>query len=123
MQSANLGFIISQAQDKRQRSPIARAVRASIEVGVVVPSILRTKLADAGLKVSEDRASLSEYGFASTKVLERVLVTDAKGAIVAMGAAGDHDEALLAAMLGWFRENPLPGADVPAGIATAPSSG
>jgi hypothetical protein len=122
MQSANLGFVISQARDKRHRSPIARAVRAAIEVGVVVPSVLRTQLTDAGYNVVDDQARLSEYGFASTKVLDRVLVTDSEGTIVAMGAAGDHDEALLHAMLGWFRENAVGDEAVPEGLGTAPSA-
>jgi hypothetical protein len=122
MQSNNLAFVIDQAQDDRQTHPIALAVRASIEVGVVVPSILRVKLAEAGFAVVEDDASLADYGFKSTKHLRRVLVNDGDGQLVAMGASADHADALLHAMLGWFRENPLPDADVPEGIATAPGS-
>ena len=100
--------------------PFKAAVRDSVEVGVVVPSIARSKLADAGFELVADEASLAEYGFASMTVLKRVLVTDKKGAIVAMGAAGNHDEALLHSILGYFREHPLEGSEVPAGIATAP---
>lgn len=123
MQTANLAFIINQATDKRQRAPIAKAVRDAVEVGVVVPSILRSNLEAAGYIVKSDHASLAEYGFRSTKTLARVLVVDGKNTIVAMGAAGDHAEALLAAMLGWFRENPLEGAEPPAGFGVAPVQG
>lgn len=116
MQSVNLAFVLAEAQDKRHTEPFARAVRASIEVGVVIPSILRAKLAAAGLRVVDDQASMAEYGFNSTKVLQRVLVFEKK-TIVAMGAAADSDEALLASVLGWFREHPA-GATPPSGFAS-----
>jgi hypothetical protein len=121
MQSKNLEFVLAQAQDPDQKHPIGKAVAASAEVGVVVPSILRGKLQEAGYTLVDDKVAVAEYGFASLGALKRVLVTDEDGTLVAMGAAGNEDEALLAAMLGWFRENPLPGADVPAGIAEAPT--
>jgi hypothetical protein len=120
MQTRNLEYVIAQATDKRQKSAIGKAVAASIEVGVVVPSMLRANLEDAGYTLVEDKAALADYGFASLKSLNRVIVNDKDGIMVAMGAAGDHSEALLHAMLGYFRENALPGSDVPAGIAEAP---
>jgi hypothetical protein len=150
MQSANLAFVIDQATGRALEEAIAtfdgtdgdafraelaervaavaadpfkRAVRDSIEVGVVVPSILRTKLVDAGFSLVADDASLAEYGFASTLVLRRVLIRDASREIVAMGAAGNDGEALLHAVLGHFREHAAPGSDVPDGIATAPNPG
>jgi hypothetical protein len=122
MQTNNLAFVIAQAEDERQSGPIADAVRQSIEVGVVVPSILRSRLEANGLHLVQDTAALADYGFASLKALKRVLVTDHDGALVAMGAAGDHDEALLHAMLGWFRENAVGDDPVPAGLGTAPNS-
>jgi hypothetical protein len=122
MQSNNLAFVIAQAQAPRPKHPVATAVRGSIEVGVVVPSILRAKLAKQGLTVHQDRASLAEYGFKDTTVLRRVLITDKAGNLVAMGASSDHDDALLHAMLGWFREN-LIGTDIPEGVATQPAPG
>lgn len=120
MQRANLEFVIAQATDESRDDPFSLAVRDSIEVGVVVPSILRAKLAEAGFAVVEDDAALAEYGLASLKSLRRVMVND-KGVLVAMGAAGDHAEALLHAALGYFREHPLEGSEVPAGIAEAPT--
>lgn len=122
MQTGNLAFVIDQATDERQDSAIGRAVRDSIEVGVVFPSLLRTKLTEAGYTVAEDEAALADYGFASMATLKRVLVVDADGNIVAMGASGDHGDALLHAVLGYFREHPLEGAEVPGGIATAPTN-
>ncbi|MEW6223188.1 MAG: hypothetical protein AB1627_01025 [Chloroflexota bacterium] len=123
MQAANLAFVIDQATDERHDEPFALAVRGAIEVGVVVPSILRARLAAARFTVTEDEAALADYGFRSTQHLRRTVVADASGVIVAMGAAGDHDEAVLHAALGWFREHPLPEADVPAGLATLPGEG
>lgn len=121
MQKNNLDFVIDQAtREGRPVDPIATAVAASIEVGVVVPSVLRSKLASAGFKIVEDIAKLADYGFASLASLKRVLVTQ-DGAIVAMGAAGDHGEALLHSMLGYFREHPLPDSEVPEGLLEAPT--
>ncbi len=54
MQSANLAFVISQAQDRRQKGAIGLAVASSIEVGVVVPSILRRNLEEAGFGLVTD---------------------------------------------------------------------
>jgi hypothetical protein len=120
MQSKNLEFVLAQAQDERQSSAIGKAVRDSIEVGVVVPSILRANLAKAGYELADDKAAMADYGFASLAVLKRVLVKDKHGEVVAMGAAGDPDEALLHAVLGYFRENALEDSEVPEGIAVAP---
>lgn len=119
MQKNNLDFVIEAATVSR--SDIAGAVRGAIEVGVVVPSILRSNLEAAGYTVKEDEAALAEYGFASMKTLKRVLVTDEDGELVAMGAAGDHGEAILHAMLGYFREHTPPSLEAPQGIATAPT--
>lgn len=120
MQTNNLEFVLAAA--KVGRTPIANAVRKSIEVGVVVPSILRGNLEEAGYTVVDDTAALADYGFASLKTLERVVVNDKDGNMVAMGAAGDHGEALLHAMLGYFRENPPAGLEPTEGFATAPAT-
>jgi hypothetical protein len=117
-----MAFVIAQATDKRQRDPFGKAVAQAIEVGVVVPSILRSSLQAAGFSIVEDDAALADYGFNSGKVLKRAIVTDKEGNIVAMGAAADQGEALAAAALGYFREHPLAGSDVPAGFATAPQA-
>ena len=98
------------------------AARGAIEVGIVVPSILRARLDEAGFTRVEDVAALADYGFASLETLKRIVVTDAEGTIVAMGAAGNYDEALLAAVLGYAREYPLPDSEVPDGIATTPET-
>lgn len=122
MQKANLAYVITAATDERQTDPLALAVRDSIEVGVVVPSILRLSLAHAGFGLVDDEVGLAAYGFRSSQVLKRVLISR-DGAIVAMGAAGDEAEALLHAVLGWFREHPLPDAEVPAGLTTLEQEG
>lgn len=120
MQTDNMAFLIAEAN--ASKGPVAKAVKDSIEIGVVFPSALRKNLTDAGFTLKEDKAAMSEYGFASMAVLKRVLVTDKDDNLVAMGAAGDHDEALLHAMLGWFRENPSGENTVPEGVTTAPKS-
>ena len=116
MQRANLDFVIEQAS--QHKHALAKAVRDSVEAGTLVPSILRQNLSKAGLKVAQDQTTAAKYGFSALGVLKRVLVLDKQGAIVAMGASGDHDDALLHAMLGWFRENASPETDVPQGIAS-----
>ena len=120
MQQKNMEFVIEAGHVGR--SPMANAVRHATEVGVVVPSILRKNLEEAGFVLVEDSAALADYGFASLKTLNRVVVMK-DGEMVAMGAAGDHAEALLHAVLGYFRENPPAGLEPTEGIATAPSAG
>lgn len=117
MNSVNTAFVIGQASDPAHDAPFAAAVRDAIEVGVVVPSRLRGNLESAGFAVVDDEARLSDYGFKSTQVLKRVVVMDGE-LIVAMGASSDPADALLHAALGWFREHPLPDADVPDGLMT-----
>ncbi len=121
MQTANLAFVLEQAQDTSRRDGVRVAVRNSIEVGVVVPSILRSKLEEAGYSILTDTAALADYGINSLNVLKRVIVADKNGTMVAMGAAENYDEALLHAMLGYFRENAKPDEDVPQGLAETPS--
>ena len=67
MQAVNLAFVIAAATDERHDDPFALAVRGAVEVGVVVPSILRTRLAAAGFTVTEDRAALAEYGITGSE--------------------------------------------------------
>lgn len=120
MRTANLEWTIAQATHDAQTSAIGKAVAASVEVGVIVPSVLRQNLKDAGFKIVTDLADLSSYGFASTKHLVRVVVEDKKGNLVAMGAAGNADEAILHAMLGYFRENPVGDTAAPEPLAVVP---
>jgi len=122
MLSANLAHVIAAATDERQDDPFALAVRGAVEVGVVVPSILRRNLEAAGFTIVEDEAGLSALGFAGTRVLVRTVVTR-DGDIVAMGAASDASEAILHAALGWFREHPLPDLEAPAGVAVLTPEG
>ena len=86
-----------------------------------MPSVLRTRLVEAGYSVIDDEVAHAKDGFASLTVLDRIIVKDESGSIVAMGASSDPADALAHAMLGWFRENPLPGSDIPAGVGTLPS--
>ena len=121
MRTVNLEYVIASAKDERQTDPFAKAVADSIEVGVVVPSILRANLKKAGFIVIDDVAKMSDYGFRTLAVLKRVMIEDKNG-LVAMGAASDYDEAITHAVLGWFREHALPDADVPEGVMTAPET-
>lgn len=123
MRSANLEYVIGQATDSRQKDSFGKAVADAIEVGVVVPSILRANLTEAGYAVIDDQAAMADYGFASTKVLKRVIINDKKGNMIAMGASDSAGDALLHAVLGYFREHPLAdSAAPPTPIAVAPSS-
>jgi dihydroorotate dehydrogenase len=120
VQTANMASLIAQADGRTDK--FGKALASSVEVGTVFPSALRSNLEKAGFTVKEDDKSMADYGFASTTVLKRVLIFDGKDNLVAMGAAVDRDEAILAAALGWVRENPQAGVDVTEGIATAPTS-
>ena len=115
MQTKNSEFVLAAAWADRDE-PFALAVRNAIEVGTIFPSKLRANLEAAGYTIVEDTAALSEYGFRTLATLQRVVVRDEDGDIVAMGAAGDADEAILAAALGWFREHPVAGVDPSAPI-------
>ncbi|MEA2676391.1 MAG: hypothetical protein QOJ81_532 [Chloroflexota bacterium] len=119
MQQANLDFVIAQAQAKRQADAFAEAVRESIEVGIVVPSILRARLKAAKFQVSDDPAIHAKYGYRELNTLSRVIVAEKTGEIVAMGASIDADDALLHAVLGYFRENKVGDGLAPAGLPIA----
>lgn len=118
MRAISLEFVKSQSQVGTGQ--IHAAVRDATEVGVVVPSILEKNLTDYGFAIVKDDAALADYGFATTKFLKRVIVNDGAGNLIAMGAAGDHGEALLHAVLGYFRENPVGDEVAPAGIMAIP---
>ncbi len=82
-------------------------VANSIEVGVVVPSILRDKLAKAGFYINQDEDQQEKvHGFKKLDHLYRVLIhdKDENGAVVAMGASDDFADALLHACLGYVQE-------------------
>lgn len=103
MLTKNLQFILEKLPTID--TPVAAAIAKSTEVGIIVPSILRTNLQSAGYSIITDTAAHEERGFPTLKFLTRVLVEDADGNLIAMGAASDLDEALLHAMLGYIREN------------------
>lgn len=126
MQANNMKFVLDQAtgqhgHHKGDDRKFAKAAAEAIEVGILVPSIFRANLEAAGYKVVEDETSLKSYGFAVMGTLKRTLVTDKDGTIVAMGAAGDHKEALAHAALGWFREHARPESEVPEGLPITPT--
>ena len=103
-------------QDNPRRK-VADAILAATEVGVVVPSILRAKLTDAGFEVRDekfkDAAQTQEW-----KHLKQVTVW--KGPhLIAQGASGDAGDALLHAMLGYARENPADAIELKAPSAAA----
>ena len=126
MQTANMAFVTAHAargnEHKGAAAAFGKALKASVEVGVLVPSVFRRNLEDAGYLVVDDKAAVADYGFASLGVLKRVLVVDEDGAIVAMGAATDAGEAIAAAALGWCREHPLEDLEATTGIAEAPTN-
>ena len=119
MQTDNTKFLIAATAGRKE--PFAKAVASSTEVGVVFPSKLRAELTSAGFTIVDDDKAMADYGFSSMKVLKRVIVNDKDGTMVAMGAALDKDEAILAAALGWVRENPAAGVTATEGIAVAPN--
>lgn len=87
---------------KSSKSKIAEAVREATEVGVVVPSILRSGLIARGFVIDDDQrktAAGEEWKFVKqVKILE-------DGELVAMGTSSDLPDALLHAVLGYANEN------------------
>lgn len=83
--------------------PFSRIVRESIEVGVVVPSILRNKLQDAGFTIASNPGA--QHGswvkvFAPTQDATAV----AEGEIVAQAFSHDAADALLQAIYAELKE-------------------
>jgi hypothetical protein len=98
------------ADQAANRCPLAECIHAAVEVGIVVPSILKAKLAEAGFTITNDVDHQDQHealGYRTFDNLFRVLVHDASGAVVAMGASADHTDALLHAMLGYLREQDI----------------
>ena len=129
MRKANFIFLLAAAADPRHTHPLVQALRSATTVyeadpdhglekrtAIDVPA-LRAALVAGGFTIIDDEAATKEDGFRRLENLTRVLVKHGKD-VVAMGAASDEREALLHAMLGWFREHPLPNLDAPAGVAT-----
>ena len=93
MRAINTKHLILLADSQRDRFAISRAIAESVEIGVVVPSILRSKLEALGLTITE------------TKVSANVRVDVLKGGeLLARGSSSDTADALLHAMLGFVRE-------------------
>lgn len=94
MRSRNTESLMALA--KSQDSAISKAIAQSIEVGVVVPSLLRSKLAALSLDVQ----------YTQGKHLVRADVFDS-GVLIASGTSADQNDALLHAMLGYVRERAI----------------
>ncbi len=131
MQKKNFIHVVEAAQDARYDHPIALALRSSTtileadpvsgagrRVTVNVPKFREALEKAPGITIVDDAAA-TQHGFRALENLVRVLILQ-EGTIVAMGAASDEHEAILHAALGWFREHPLPDAEVPQGVATLP---
>lgn len=84
--------------------PIHDAIEGAVRQGVVVVDLLEPALLKAGYVISDDPDEHAEHGFRKFSNLVRVLVHDPSGAVVAMGASGDREDALLHACLGYLRE-------------------
>jgi len=117
MQAKNLEFVIDQIT--QNDAPFAVACRAALEVGILVPSLLRSSLESAGFRVLDDK-KLKEHGIPPMKHLHRAAVFDGDD-MIAFGAAGTTDEALLHAVLGWCRENKVGDKPAPKGLVSKPA--
>lgn len=103
MRKANVEDLIALSNELTD-DPIAKAVVASTEVGVVVPSILTAKLEAAGYPPVKDGDPKDHKPL---KHLKRVLLKDGNGAVIAQALAGDYSEALLHAVMSYLREQSL----------------
>lgn len=132
MQKKNFVYLVDASQDVRHDHPVALALRAATtileadivsgaerRVTVSAPKF-RDELVARGLTIVDDDAATKAHGFRMLDNLVRVLIMQ-DGNLVAMGVASNEHEAIMHAALGWFREHPLPGVEVPAGVATLPT--
>ena len=103
MQLKNTQYMLAKSVEFAA-DPIAAIVRKATEVGVVVPSLLKAGLEAGGFRIEDDPQKHAEHGYREFEHLERVLVHDKTGNVIAMGAASDFNEALLHAVLGYLRE-------------------
>lgn len=106
MHAENTQLLIESSR-AHHADPLGDCVRRAIEVGVVVPSLLRANLKEAGYVVDADQDSHAKDGYRRFKNLTRVLVRDGTGNVVAMGASSDEADALLHACLGYLRERDI----------------
>ncbi len=105
MHSDNTNLLIESAHCYHD-DPLAAAVRQATEVGVVVPSILRSELEDAGYQIVDDEQKHLQQGFKPLKQLTRVIL-EKDGKVAAMGASHSLPDALLHAVLGYLRERDM----------------
>jgi hypothetical protein len=103
MRSFNMQYL-TLAAVTHKNDPIAAAVVACSEVGVVVPSLLRKALTDAGYAIVADDAEHAKDGFRELPNNCRCQLKDKTGAAVAHGVAADSASALLHAVLGYVAE-------------------
>ena len=148
MRSVNMEYLIHATRSHHTakfggKDKFIEAIQASIEVGIVVPSLLRKNLIEAGYEVYTDetekgRKKQTELGFPQQDFLTDVAIVqpDAKKRdengieyrgplVVAYGAAGDVSEAIAHAALGYVRERDIEhfGKQLPNQFHTDPAEG
>lgn len=94
MRTAVTKQTIDLAKEHAATDPIAKAVADSVEVGIVVPSILRKNLEVAGVKITEGEK----------KRLKQIEIHDTAGVLIACGSSDGHADALLHAVTGYLRQ-------------------
>lgn len=117
MQSKNMKWLVANAPKFAAASPdnpFLKAVAESIEVGIVVPSILKAKLLESGFAVVADDAEHKKYGYRVLPNNYRVHVigplnvhpdhSDENRGLIAAGMAPSEASALVHAALGFVRE-------------------
>lgn len=106
MQKDNMALLIELSHAHRP-DPVAAAVEQATEVGVVVPSLLRSALEKAKLRISDDPKEHEKRGFDPLDKLKRVLIHGQGDTVIAMGASVDVPDSLLHAVLGYLRERDI----------------
>lgn len=106
MQQVNMAFCVDHV--RYFNDPISTAVKNSIDNGNTIhPGRLKENLEKAGYLLKDcvsHEARHKELGYRIFDNLTRVLVENQAGDVLAMGASGDYDDALLHSMLGYIRE-------------------
>ena len=105
MRTVNMQLLAG--HQRNSADPISVAIYKAKSGQSINPSTLRSGLVAAGLHVVDDPEDQEKFGFRKFGTLVRIIITSADDELMAMGASGDADDALLHAVLGYVREQML----------------
>ena len=118
MRQTNMEYLVHAAKSHKEakfggEDKFVNAVVKSTELGLVIPSLLRANLEEAGFEVITDETKEGQkrqemMGYKPLDFLTDVVVAKKvnrhESVLIAYGAAGDVQEAIIHAALGYVRE-------------------